>query len=224
MTFSAIRYETAGRIARITLNRPERLNAMSAGMPAEIAAAVALANDDDSVHVIILQGEGKGFGSGYDLKDFAEAPGENAGVQDMPWDPMRDYRLMKACTDHFSSLWRSYKPTIAKVHHVAVAGGSDIALACDFVILGEEARIGYPPARVLGCPPTALWGDRPGAGKGKRMPLTGGLVRGRRGRGLGGGAAGGGAGSFTTPKPPAAGVRGSTGGAGYISKKTMKFR
>ena len=87
MTFSAIRYETAGRIARITLNRPERLNAISAGMPAEIAAAVALANDDDSVHVIILQGEGKGFCSGYDLKDFAEAPGEMRACRTCPGIP-----------------------------------------------------------------------------------------------------------------------------------------
>ena len=150
MTFSSLRYETRDRIARITLDRPERLNAISAEMPAEIAAAVALANNDDAVHVIVLQGAGKGFCSGYDLKEFAETPGANAGVQDMPWDPMRDYRFMKACTDHFSSLWRSYKPTIAKVHHVAVAGGSDIALACDFVIMEESAGIGYPPASVWG--------------------------------------------------------------------------
>ena len=185
VTFSSLRYETRDRIARITLNRPERLNAISSEMPGEIAAAVALANEDDAVHVIILQGEGKGFCSGYDLKEFAEKPGENAGSQDMPWDPMRDYRNMKACTDHFSSLWRSYKPTIAKVHHVAVAGGSDIALSCDFVIMEEEARIGYPPARVWGCPTTAMWVYRLGAEKAKRMLLTGDLVTGREAKDMG---------------------------------------
>ena len=185
MTFSSLLYETQGRIARITLNRPERLNAISAQMPGEISAAVAKANDDDGVHVIILQGAGRGFCSGYDLKEFAEAPGENAGVQEMPWDPMRDYRFMKACTDHFSSLWRSYKPTIAKVHHVAVAGGSDIALACDFVIMEQDARIGYPPARVWGCPTTAMWVYRLGAEKAKRMLLTGDLVTGREARDMG---------------------------------------
>jgi len=185
VSYSSILYETQGRIARITLNRPERLNAISREMPAEIAAAVAEAGADDSVHVIILQGAGRGFCSGYDLKEFAETPGENPGIQAMPWDPMRDYLHMKACTDHFSSLWRSHKPTIAKVHHVAVAGGSDIALACDFVIMEDTARIGYPPARVWGCPTTAMWVYRLGAEKAKRMLLTGDLVTGTEARDMG---------------------------------------
>jgi enoyl-CoA hydratase len=183
--FESLIYEARGRIARITLNRPERMNAISEAMPPEIEAAVKLANDDDGVHVIILQGAGRGFCSGYDLKDFAEAGGPNPGVQEMPWDPMRDYRFMKACTDHFSSLWRSYKPTIAKVHHAAVAGGSDIALACDFVIMEEDARIGYPPARVWGCPTTAMWVYRLGAEKAKRMLLTGDLVSGTEAKEMG---------------------------------------
>lgn len=185
MTFSSLTYETAGRIARITLNRPERLNAIDEKMPGEIRAAVERANADDAIHVIVLQGAGRGFCSGYDLKAFAEAKGENPGVQSMPWDPMVDYRFMKQCTDDFFSLWRSYKPVICKVHGYAVAGGSDIALCADLVVMAEDAKIGYPPARVWGCPTTAMWVFRIGAEKAKRMLLTGDLIDGRTAKEMG---------------------------------------
>ncbi|PKO71773.1 MAG: enoyl-CoA hydratase [Betaproteobacteria bacterium HGW-Betaproteobacteria-14] len=185
MPFETLRYETAGRIARITLNRPERLNAIGEKMPGEIRAAVEQANADDAIHVIILAGAGRGFCSGYDLKDFAETEGENPGVQSMPWDPMVDYRFMKRCTDDFFSLWRSYKPVICKVHGYAVAGGSDIALCADIVIMAEDAKIGYPPARVWGCPTTAMWVYRIGAERAKRMLLTGDLIDGRAAKAMG---------------------------------------
>ncbi len=185
MTFETLIYETAGRIARITLNRPERLNAIDGKMPGEIRAAVEKANADDGIHVIVLAGAGRGFCSGYDLKAFAETKGENPGVQSMPWDPMVDYRFMKQCTDDFFSLWRSYKPVICKVHGHAVAGGSDIALCADIVIMAEDAKIGYPPARVWGCPTTAMWVFRIGAEKAKRMLLTGDLVDGRKAKEMG---------------------------------------
>ena len=185
MTFATLIYETAGRIARISLNRPERLNAIDEKMPGEIRAAVERANADDGIHVIVLQGAGRGFCSGYDLKAFAETAGENPGVQSMPWDPMVDYRFMKQCTDDFFSLWRSYKPVICKVHGHAVAGGSDIALCADIVIMAEDAKIGYPPARVWGCPTTAMWVFRIGAEKAKRMLLTGDLIDGRQAKEMG---------------------------------------
>jgi enoyl-CoA hydratase len=185
MTFQTLSYETAGRIARITLNRPERLNAIDEKMPGEIRTAVERANADDGIHVIVLAGAGRGFCSGYDLKAFAETKGENPGVQSMPWDPMVDYRFMKQCTDDFFSLWRSYKPVICKVHGYAVAGGSDIALCADIVIMAEDAKIGYPPARVWGCPTTAMWVFRIGAEKAKRMLLTGDLVDGRKAKEMG---------------------------------------
>jgi enoyl-CoA hydratase len=97
----------------------------------------------------------------------------------MPWDPTVDFEMMYRNTQDFSSLWRSYKPTIAKVRGFAVAGGSDIALCCDLVVMAEDARIGYPPARVWGCPTTAMWVYRLGAERAKRMLLTGDLVDGR---------------------------------------------
>jgi len=192
MSYRSITYWVDGRVAAITLNRPERLNAISLDMPGEIAAAVEEANRDDGVHVIVLAGAGDGFCSGYDLVEFAEKTGEQPGSQlgsgagdRRPWDPMADFFGMYEFTQQFMSLWRSYKPTIARVHGPAVAGGSDIALCCDLVIMAEEAVIGYPPARVWGCPTTAMWVYRLGAERAKRMLLTGDLVDGREAARLG---------------------------------------
>ncbi len=179
MRYTTLKYAVAGRIARITLNRPQRLNAINERMPGEIRRAVEAANADDAVHVIVLAGAGRAFCAGYDLKQFAEGDATNRWTQSMPWDPMRDYRGMKANTDDFFAIWRSYKPVICKVHGYAVAGGSDIALCADIVIMAEEARIGYMPARVWGCPTTAMWVYRLGAEKAKRMLLTGDTVDGR---------------------------------------------
>ena len=178
MSFSSLRYEADGTIARVTLNRPERLNAIDSHMPREIRQAVEQANDDDRVHVIVLQGAGRAFCAGYDLKAFAERKGEWS-QEEMPWDPMKDYKGMKRNTDDFFSLWRSYKPTICKIHGYAVAGGSDIALCCDIVLMADDARIGYMPARVWGCPTTAMWVFRLGAEKAKRMLLTGDTIDGK---------------------------------------------
>lgn len=178
----SIRYEVEGRVATITLNRPDRLNAIDEHMPSELRSAVEQAGADDDVHVIVLTGAGRAFCAGYDLKTFAEAPGTNAGVQEMPWDPTVDFRMMYRNTEDFMSLWRSYKPTIAKVQGHAVAGGSDIALCCDLVVMADDARIGYPPARVWGVPTTAMWVYRLGAERAKRMLLTGDLIDGRQAR------------------------------------------
>lgn len=185
MEFETLTYETDGRVAHVTLNRPDRLNAIHEKTPGEIRRAVEAANADDGVHVILLKGAGRAFCAGYDLKDYAEREGAHPLAQDMPWDPMLDYRLMKAFTDDITSLWRSYKPTVCKVHGHAVAGGSDIALACDMVIMAEDARIGYPPARVWGCPTTAMWVYRLGPERAKRMLFTGDLIDGKEAKALG---------------------------------------
>ena len=178
-------YQRDGRIARITLNRPEVLNAIDDEMPAELEAAVGEANADPGVHAIVLSGAGTAFCAGYDLKFYAQAAGTNVGVQEMPWDPMKDYAMMMGNTERFMSLFRSHRPVICKVHGFAVAGGSDIALCSDLVVMAEDAKIGYMPARVWGCPTTAMWVYRLGPEKAKRMLLTGDTVDGREAERMG---------------------------------------
>jgi enoyl-CoA hydratase len=185
MNFGNVLYESRERVATITLNRPERFNAISETMPEDIAAAFGHANNDDSVHVVVLTGAGRGFCGGYDLKAFAEKSGINPAIQDMPWDPMIDYYFMSRCTQSFMSIWRCHKPVIARVHGDAVAGGSDMVLCCDIIIMNENARIGYPTARVWGCPTTAMWVYRLGAEKAKQMLFTGDLISGAKAEAMG---------------------------------------
>lgn len=167
------------RVARLLLNRPERLNAINDDTPREIRQAVEWAQDNPDIHVIVVEGAGKGFCGGYDLADTAEQKIEHPCQQEKyPWDAMEDYAFMKRNTEDFMSLWRCSKPTIAKVHGAAVAGGSDIALCCDLLVMASNARIGYMPTRVWGCPTTAMWAHRLGPLRAKQMMFTGDVISG----------------------------------------------
>lgn len=183
-TFTTVLYETSpdGKVAYIILNRPDRFNAIDSQLPRDLRDAVKLANADKSVHCIIVKGNGPGFCGGYDLDIYAQTAvrGETHGSQDTSdgYDPLRDYSPMKENTDCFTELFHSHKPTIAQLHGAAVAGGSDIALCCDLVVMATNARIGYPPSRVWGCPTTAMWAYRVGVEKAKRMLFTGDLIDG----------------------------------------------
>ena len=163
--------ETDGAVATFTLNRPDRLNAISPAMIDALDAALAAALDDDSVRVIRLRGAGRAFCSGYDLEWAAELmrEGDLAG----PWDPAADFRVMSRYVNSYMALWRSPKPVVAQVHGACVGGGSDLALCSDLIVCAEDALIGYPPARVWGSPTTAMWFHRLGLERAKRLLLTG---------------------------------------------------
>jgi enoyl-CoA hydratase len=171
-------YETAGRIATVTLNRPERLNAITAGLVEELRAALAEAWDDDGVHAIRLRGAGRAFCAGYDIGLGAEAMRDLEG--DRPWDPIADYQMMSGFVDAYMQLWRSPKPVIAQVHGYCVGGGTDFALCSDLIVCAEDCRIGYPPARIWGSPTTMMWTYRLGLERSKRLLLTGDPLDGRR--------------------------------------------
>ncbi len=175
---SAMTYERTGRIARITLNRPERGNGITLELPRELAACVERANLDPEVHVIALSGNGKGFCGGYDLVETAEHQLPNHDPAE-PWDPMVDYQLMSRNVRGFMSLFHSDKPVVCKVHGFCVAGGTDMALCSDLLVIEDVAKIGYPPARVWGVPTTAVWAHRIGIEKAKRLLFTGDCLSGK---------------------------------------------
>ncbi|GAB2445458.1 crotonase/enoyl-CoA hydratase family protein [Nocardia tengchongensis] len=198
-TARTLTYEVTGRIARITFNRPERGNAITADTPTELAAAVERADLDPRVHVIVVSGRGKGFCGGYDLSIFAEnglAPAEGeqptAGTVLDPvaqarnhnpwatWDPMVDYAMMSRFNRGFSSLLHANKPTVAKVHGFAIAGGTDIALFADQIICADDARFGYPPTRTWGIPAAGMWAHRVGDQRAKRLLFTGDSLSGKQ--------------------------------------------
>jgi enoyl-CoA hydratase len=174
MAYQTLLYEKAGRVARVVLNRPERLNAIDLGMPDELERAVAEANADAEVRVIILKGAGRAFCAGFDL-----SPGLLTGPPMGEWDPTEDYLLTTTLARKFMSLWYSRKPTIAQVHGWCVAGGTDMVLCSDIIIAAEDAQIGYAPARIWGSPLTAMWVYRLGPEWAKRHLLTGDAIDGK---------------------------------------------
>jgi enoyl-CoA hydratase len=89
------------------------------------------------------------------------------------WDPVTDYAMMSRNVRGFMSLFHGDKPVVCKVHGFCVAGGTDMALCSDLLIMEDRAKIGYPPARVWGVPTTALWASRIGAQRAKRLLFTG---------------------------------------------------
>jgi enoyl-CoA hydratase len=192
---NTLTYEVDGRIARITLDRPERGNGITLEMPRELAECVERADLDPGVHVIALAGNGKGFCGGYDLVESAEGSFERGGEDGSPvdplqiaanhdpsgtWDPVVDYQMMSRNVRGFMSLFHADKPVVCKVQGFCVAGGTDMALCSDLLVIAEDARIGYPPARVWGVPTTALWAHRIGPARAKDLLFTGDLIDGRR--------------------------------------------
>jgi enoyl-CoA hydratase len=186
-------YATGDRVARITLNRPERGNGITLAMPRELADCVERANLDPEVHAIALSGSGSGFCGGYDLVASAESmadgeAGDPAAIPGSPidpqviarnhtpqsdWDPVTDFQMMSRNVRGFMTLFHSDKPVLCKVHGYCVAGGTDMALCSDLLVIADDAKIGYPPARVWGSPTTALWAQRLGPMRAKRLLLTG---------------------------------------------------
>ena len=147
-------------------------------MPHELARFVEEANLDPAVHAIALSGNGKNFCGGYDLAEYAETQAPNHDPA-QPWDPVADWQMMSRNLRGFMSLFHSDKPVICKVHGACVAGGTDMALCSDLLVIAEDARIGYPPARVWGVPTSALWAFRVGDQRAKRLLFTGDLIDGR---------------------------------------------
>jgi enoyl-CoA hydratase len=197
--YRTLTYEVDGRVARLRFNRPEQGNSIIAETPRELADAVERADLDPRVHVIVLSGRGKGFCGGYDLAASAEhlmegGHGIGAGAAgtvldplvqmtnhdpEGTWDPMVDYAMMSRFTKGFASLLHANKPTVAKIHGFCVAGGNDIALHCDQIMIAADAKIGYPPTRVWGVPSAGLWAHRLGDQRAKRLLLTGDCLSGR---------------------------------------------
>jgi len=187
-------YAVTGRVARITLDRPERGNGITRGLVSELERCVERADLDPDVHVILLAGNGKGFCGGYDLVESAEGRGRmgEEGLAPPPpgspidpavmaanhdpsgtWDPMVDYGMMGRNVRAFMSLFHCSKPVVCKVHGYCVAGGTDMALCSDLLMIAADAKIGYPPARVWGAPTTAMWAYRLGSQRAKRLLFTG---------------------------------------------------
>jgi enoyl-CoA hydratase/carnithine racemase len=184
MGYETILYEKNDRIATITLNRPEKFNTIKPPMPKELEMALAEANADTDVRVIILKGAGRAFCAGFDFSGNLEHFKDWGAPADMKqWDPGMDMMMVTnpftGPIPNFMSIWRSPKPVIARVHGWCVGGGSDMVLLSDFIVASEDARFGTPYSRVWGCYLTGMWFYRLGLTKAKRYALTGDWISGK---------------------------------------------
>lgn len=134
MDYENILYTKDGRIARITLNRPEALNALSAALWEELVSAMKDAGDDDSIRVVILKGAGRAFSAGGDIQ---RRPGE-----DRERTIMQGRRSIEKNKEQMFTIWDLPKPVIAQVHGYCLAVGSVLALTCDITICAEDALFG----------------------------------------------------------------------------------
>ena len=180
MTYQTILYTVERGRARITLNRPEKRNALSKQLRTELSDALWNADDDTAVHSVILRGAGPSFCAGYDMtpgSDPGPAHGRRSGfgggsIEDMSWDlEQGNLQLMP--------LFEMHKPVLAGVHGYCVAGGTDVAFLSDIVVATDDALFGYPPVRDQGGPPIHLWTYLVGPQWAKRFLLTGDLMTGR---------------------------------------------
>ncbi len=181
--YHTILYEVDRGRARITLNRPEKLNALSLELQQELHDALWEADNDTRVHAVIIRGAGRAFSAGYDLTPLGNRrPSADADpyaavyrgartFDDDAWQLERAQRLRMAIFD-------MHKPVVAQVHGYCLAGGTDIAFLCDIVIAAEDATIGFPPARAMGSLPNQMWVYHCGPQWAKRLFLTGDTITG----------------------------------------------
>jgi enoyl-CoA hydratase len=180
-----IQFAVRDRIATITLNRPEKRNAISQVMLREYRQALLEADDRRDVGVIVLQGAGKDFCAGFDLAGVyagrAEdtARGDEAVYRSLSGSIDDDCWHMERQQDVLLLPSQIHKPIIAKIHGNCLAGGTDLAFACDLVIAADDARIGFPATRANGMPLSNLWLYHLGPQWAKRMMFTGDCLSGR---------------------------------------------
>ena len=163
-------------MATITLNRPDALNTIVPPMTDELEAAVADAERDGDVKVIVLRGAGRAFCGGFNFGGGFHQWDEGLTTEGK-WDPGRDFIMttsqVTGWVPKFMSLWNCPKPVIAMVHGWAVGGGSEMALSADIVLMSEDARIGTPYSRMWGCHHAGMWVYRLGLARAKQLALTG---------------------------------------------------
>jgi enoyl-CoA hydratase len=172
--YATINVERIGRVERITLNRPEKRNALSFELREELIGEILDAERSNDVRCIVIRGAGPSFCSGYDITP------RGADSHRAPMTVEEDVALVRDIADQWARIWNCRLPVIAQVHGYCVAGGTDLALHCDMVVAAEDAQIGFPPVRAQGGPPTHMWVYNAGPQWTKRLLLTGDFINGSK--------------------------------------------
>ncbi len=185
MTYEFIKYEvTDNGVAKVLLNRPEKLNALSLPLQAELYECLQAADDDPAVRVITLRGAGRAFCAGYDVTP-PQTDEDRRASEERRGNIRQDMHRLRKTARLMTSVFDLSKPVIAGIHGHVIAGGTDLALHCDMVIAADDANIGFPPVRSMGTPPTHMWTYMVGPQWAKWFMLTGETVSGKEAQEMG---------------------------------------
>jgi enoyl-CoA hydratase len=178
---TTLTYESIGHVRRVTLNRPDHHNPLTPRCIRELLAAVALAEADPEARVVIIRSTGRSFSSGYGFIAEDVDPGDYAPHVAIEGD----VTAMISLSGGWTRVWDCAIPVIAQVQGNCLAGGTDLALHCDLVVAADDARIGFPPVRSMGVPPTNMWLYHLGPQWTKRLLFTGDTISGSEARDIG---------------------------------------
>lgn len=180
MEFENLLYGVEDRIATVTLNRPEKRNALTPALRRELVQALHDAERDDDVTVILLQGAGSSFCSGYDMSRFADGsePDRPDGWNQSSHLESWTGQFPRSALRDWFSIWDCLKPVVAKVHGYCLAGGSELMSMCDVVFAADDAVIGYPPTRAQSTPDVEYFPWKMSMAQAKYLQLTGNSVSG----------------------------------------------
>jgi enoyl-CoA hydratase len=184
--FENIDVDIDGAVATITLNRPDKLNALSIGLRDDLEEALRELNPGDAVRVIRLKAAGRAFCAGYDISPTNRRAAEHVGERPAPgpvgpraWELGEsrialDRESLRAMLDRWLWMWSYRKPIVAQVQGYCLAGGNDLVGACDIIFAAEDASFGHPAARALGIPVTlGMWPAKIGMLRTKELLFSG---------------------------------------------------
>ena len=163
-----LREAAGGNVAYITLNRPERLNALSRALLADLGNALEEADKDETVRCIVIKGAGRAFSAGYDMNVQSEG--------NLPRDAVSMITGQHPTTMYRQWIWNNRKPVIAQCHSFSLAGGGQLACHCDITIASDDALFGYPPARYASVATYMIWPELVGMKKAKQLAFTGNMM------------------------------------------------
>ena len=163
-----LREAAGGNVAYITLNRPERLNALSRALLADLGSALEEADKDETVRCIVIRGAGRAFSAGYDMNVQSEG--------NLPRDALTMITSDHPTTMYRRWIWGNRKPVIAQCHSFSLAGGGQLACHCDITIASDDALFGYPPARYASVATYMIWPELVGMKKMKQLAFTGNMM------------------------------------------------
>lgn len=175
--------EVDNGVGTITLNRPEKLNAISEGLRGDLEAALRELRPGDDVRVIRLRANGRAFCAGYDLTPGQGRRREAGGARGTQAWELGESRValdregLRESVERWLWMWSYRKPIVAQVQGYCLAGGGELIGACDIVFAGQNAKFGHPAARALGIPPTlGMWPAKIGMLKTKELLFTGDMI------------------------------------------------